>query len=208
MNKKDKIELDTWLLHDKQGREEKLERERIRYPKLIKDMCLHLIRLDNKVVVDLGCGPDTLLNLLDIKEGIAIDPLINEYSKMVNQNKNIKYIKSIGEVESESVDLVICSNALDHIESPEKAIEEVERVLRPSGYVSILCCENNSDINKGPAHTLNLDYQYFRSFVDKLFETVHELTFQKDGYRYGWVTYRGKVGQPAWVWLGRKVRFD
>ncbi len=205
MNEKGKVEFATWNLVDSVKLNEKLQREWIRYPKLIEDMGLDYLAMEEWTVVDLGCGPMTMLGLLDIKRGIAVDPLIDDYSNIVVRNHRFEYLESIDMVEDSSVNLVICSNALDHMLNPVEVISEVNRVLVAGGYFAVVCCKDNAMMNPSPAHELNIDYELFRDWVDVSLETVHELTYETDGYRHGWVDYKGKVGQPAWAWLGRKV---
>jgi len=73
--------------------------------------------------------------------------------------------------------------------------------LKPGGHLGIHCCENNATNNPHPAHKINISYSLFRSWVNSDFETVVSRRV-----RYGWRKYRGKVGQPAFCWLGRDVR--
>ena len=42
-------------------------------------------------------------------------------------------------LESESVDLVICSHVLEHVQEDAKAMSELRRVLRPGGTALVMC---------------------------------------------------------------------
>lgn len=42
-------------------------------------------------------------------------------------------------LQSESVDLVICSHVLEHVQEDAKAMRELKRVLRPNGTALIMC---------------------------------------------------------------------
>jgi len=200
MDKHLKAELATWAIPDEIKREEKFERERVRYPRLLEQMGINLLRLDNKIVVDLGSGPISMLPFLEVKKGIAVDPLIEEYRKIYPQSPLIDWLKNTKGIPTSSVDLVICSNAIDHFEKPKEMIGEVKRILRAGGYFSVFSCINNATINPNPAHFRNLTYPQFRNWIDDSFETVHEKIV-----RYGWRKWRGKVGQPSFAWLGRLV---
>jgi len=191
-------ELATWAILDERKREEKFERERVRYPRLIEQMGINLLQLDNKIVVDLGSGPISMVSMLEVKKGIAVDPLVDEYRKIYPQSPLIDWLRNTKGILTSSVDLVICSNAIDHFEKPREMIGEVIRMLRPGGYFSVFSCINNATINPNPAHFRNLTYSQFRSWVDSEFETVHERMI-----RYGWRKWRGKVGQISFAWLGR-----
>jgi ubiquinone/menaquinone biosynthesis C-methylase UbiE len=50
----------------------------------------------------------------------------------------IRYIQSLGEdmpIRSESMDLVICCNVLDHSSDPDAILREIHRILKPSGQL-------------------------------------------------------------------------
>lgn len=198
-------EAKTWNIEDPVARAEKVERERIRYPKLIKDLNLHYLNFEDKKVVEIGSGPISVLSCLKVMEKTAIDPLIDEYKKFHRLAEDIDWLNACGEqhiLGFAYADLVLIINALDHTRDPQCVIKEAIRILKPSGYLGIITCIDNAIHNPHPAHVHNIDAYKLHSMVDDTFETVHEL---KDGYRYGWRHYKGKVGTPAMAWLGRKV---
>ena len=101
-------------------------------------------------------------------------------------------------------DLVIATNSLDHVDVPETAVTRITEALRPSGYAAILCAENNAITNKHPAHRHNLTDKVILKWMSPTFETVWSLTYREHGFRYGWVEYEGRRGQPAFALLLRK----
>lgn len=93
-------------------------------------------------VLDIGCGPVGLIHFLDnAAERIRIDPLLLQYdSKMVLHGRQLS-LAGLGEslpIASESVDLAICFNALDHMQDPAAALREIRRVVRPGGTVLLM----------------------------------------------------------------------
>lgn len=200
-------ELKSWLCDTLEERERKAEREFARYPKLIKEMGLDLIRTDNKVVLDIGCGPRGIWYHLPARYKYAIDPLIEKYDEYYNLDFIDGLIKGKGEnmsvIEDDSIDLVTTVNSLDHCKSPEQVLREVKRVLAPSGYLAVHFCINLATNHPHPSHQLNISPEVFHDLIDKDFETVHELTFDKDNLRYGWVKYKNKCGLPALAGLYR-----
>lgn len=199
-------ELKTWNIEEDKKRYLKLERERVRYPKMFKDMGLDLIDLTKKVCLDLGAGPKGILADIDCKYKIALDPLIDGYKEKFKMVDYDYYITGTGEnipLEDNSVDLVVCTNALDHTENPEKTIKEITRILKPSGYLAVIFCINLAMVHHHPAHKNNINEIKFHNWIDGDFETIKELSYKKDGYRYGWIKFENKVGQPAFCWLGR-----
>lgn len=203
MNKLLKAELKTWNLKDPIKRAEKIERERVRYPKMLQEMGIDLIDTEEKTVIDIGSGPISVLRFIEARLKIAVDPLIDEYRKLHELDPAIKWWAN--KVEDVSLpngfcDLVICMNALDHFEKPQRAIEVITRVLKAGGFFAVHCCINNAIYAPHLAHVKNLTYELFRSWVDEDFETVHERLV-----RFGWRKYKGKIGQPCFAWLGRKI---
>jgi 2-polyprenyl-6-hydroxyphenyl methylase/3-demethylubiquinone-9 3-methyltransferase len=97
------------------------------------------------IIADIGCGgglvTETVAKLVPQASVIGID--ISENSIKVARDhakgiQNIQYqIGSIYEIplNNSSVDLVIVSDVLEHLENPEMAISEIYRILKPNGIV-------------------------------------------------------------------------
>ena len=96
-------------------------------------------------VLDIGAGPLSPLgwgvdqNLFDL---VAIDPLAEEYSKILNKYNisfPVKPIECSGEelttiFDENSFDIVYCRNALDHMDNPKLVINNIFTVLVNGGY--------------------------------------------------------------------------
>lgn len=196
-------EADTWCIEDANARHEKVQRERIRHHRLIRDLLLD--RLDTHLmdVLEVGGGPVPVSDLLQFKNRLVIDPLTEAYREYFPCPHHSA--QKIEEVELGSIfDLVISTNALDHVEDPCAAIRVMADILRPGGFLAVMCAENNALTNPHPCHVHNLTADFVHRILDPEFETVWELTFDKDRYRYGWQEYQGKRGQPAFALLMRK----
>lgn len=92
--------------------------------------------LENKVVIEIGCGPAGIIPYLDNTTAIGMDPLIDEYKKMWDlSNDRVKYIGS--EIETFKTNIqahvVICWNVLDHVSDIELATKRVSDMLKPDG---------------------------------------------------------------------------
>ncbi len=151
----------------------------------------------------MGCGPVSALEFLSrAGRRAATDPLAGEYAEIYPERDScIEWYDCPAEkleFGDGEFDLVLCMNALDHVAEPVTALVEMKRVLRPGGFLAVHCCEDNARINPHPAHRHNLTLGWLKGLVDDSFETVVERRV-----RYGWVKWRGKVGQPAFAWLGR-----
>ncbi len=194
-------ELNSWICHSEEERERKAEREFCRYPKLIEEMGLYLIRTDNKIVLDIGCGPRGILSCLEARLKIGLDPLIDEYKKYYDLTFLDVTKKGVGEkipFTNDSFDLVTSVNSLDHCSNPIKVVNEIRRVLKPSGYFGVHFCLDLAKNNPHPSHSLNISKKKFHDMIDSDFETVHEKEV-----KYGWVKHQGKVGEPALAGLFR-----
>lgn len=100
------------------------------------------------VIADLGAGEGTLSQLLarSAKLVIAVDnseAMVEFGSKLARQHNfhNLEY--RLGDVEKPpigdgTVDLALFSQALHHASSPQRALHEAARILRPGGRVLIL----------------------------------------------------------------------
>ena len=198
-------ELKSWVCDTVDERERKSEREFARYPRLIKEMGLDLIKTDNKIVLDIGCGPRGILYHLPAKYKVAVDPLMKEYKRYFDLSFIDLGLTGKGEklnkIGDDVIDLVTTVNSLDHCQSPINVIEEIKRVLAPSGYLAVHFCLNLAQNHPHPSHQLNISYERFHNWIDEDFETVHELKYPE--IKYGWVKYKNKCGLPCLAGLYR-----
>lgn len=202
-----KEEVKTWCIEDPEKRFEKLQRERIRHPKLIKDLLLDQLDTSSMCVLEIGGGPEPVSDLLPFKFRIVIDPCTSEYRKYFPcpDHINEQAEKMGDDLWHETFDLCVCTNALDHVRDVSQVLSRIYRCLKPGGFFAVMCAENNAITNPHPCHTINLTAADLHRHCDGWAETVWELNYQRDGYRYGWVEYQGRVGQPAFAILFRKT---
>jgi len=121
-------------------KEEKLIRlcYEITYPRYKKDLYLEDDSFKGKKVLDLGCGPHGgLIGFTDCDK-YGVDHLIDEYRKIGYplDKHGIKYYQEKSEklpFHDYYFDVVVCVNALDHVDSLNKTIKEISRVLKKGG---------------------------------------------------------------------------
>jgi SAM-dependent methyltransferase len=99
------------------------------------------------VVCDFGCGGGYLLNNLDCKEKIGIEP--NAVARIVAKKMGIKKIyANINEClkyHKYKIDLIISNHALEHTTSPLQEIKNLKSLLVKGGRVHfVVPCENIS----------------------------------------------------------------
>lgn len=102
-----------------------------------------LEKTDFKDVLDVGCGPGTMLELLSKKYpennyiGLDLTPKMIEVANAKNL-PNTKFVVGDSEnlpFEDESFDAVICANSLHHYPNPQRFFYGVKRVLKPNGIL-------------------------------------------------------------------------
>jgi SAM-dependent methyltransferase len=195
-------EVASWLIEDDRLRRDKFRRERIRHHKLLRDLKLDALGTQEMDVLEVGGGPMPISDLLPFRSRVVVDPLSDEYRKVIPCPDHVA--SAIEDYPGTyRFDLVIATNSLDHVRDPQRAFHEMVQQTAPGGYVAVACAENNALTHPHPAHVHNLTAERIHRWADRQFETVWELTYAKDGFRYGWVPYEGKRGQPAFAMLLR-----
>lgn len=198
-----KAESATWLLDDETQRRDKLRRERIRHYRLVRDLLLDRLDTHNMDVLEIGGGPMPVSDLLQFNRRVVVDPLSDDYRKILPCPDHLAMKAEdfdwIGQF-----DLVISTNSLDHCEDPDMALANALRALRPGGFLAIQCAENNAIVHPHDAHAHNITADWVHRRVDADCETVMEYNWRDHGYRYGWVLWEGRRGQPAFACLFRR----
>jgi ArsR family transcriptional regulator len=104
--------------------------------------------------VDMGCGTGQLLHRLKevaaVAVGVDSSPQMLEQARKLFSSDNGAVELRLGELEhlpvgDKQADCVIISMALHHIPSPEKAIAEAARILKPKGRLIIADFEKHQD---------------------------------------------------------------
>lgn len=118
----------------------------------------------NGDVLNIGMGLMSIFEFIKVDgRKVEVDPLVENYINIIKPGVYFETYLDTSKIEDDSIDTVICFNAIDHTSFPEKVISEIERVLKKDGTLFL---EVNFDRYKSPAH-----YQVFsRSLVEKLFQ--------------------------------------
>lgn len=105
------------------------------------------LKTGTRSALEVGCGPlglGIIIFLTEIPQRIAMDPLQLRYMDANDplahyidlRRKSVAYLKARGEeipIGSETLDLVICCNVIDHTSHPDSILSEIYRILRPGG---------------------------------------------------------------------------
>jgi len=92
--------------------------------------------LAGRTLVDLGCGPGYYTRALRAR-GATVIPVDNSADELGDDPPEGALLADATALpfEDASVDGVVCSNLLEHTPDAEAVIREIERVLRPGGWV-------------------------------------------------------------------------
>lgn len=164
------------------------------------DKCLHGIHnkyldalqigedyFEGKVVVDIGCGPRGSLHLFKAERKYGIDPLSTVYRTLFGiKNHEMTYLSDSADnisLPSDSIDIVISVNSLDHVDDLKHTVYQVWRILKDSGEFRI-----NYNLLGKQTHTEPL-WVPLDSLLVMLEDTFTEVSVLKEFPRGGAVPY-------------------
>lgn len=150
--------------------------------------------LDVQNILEVGCGPgfstQKLKQMLNRKhfEASDVDSELVEGAK--NRNPNVKIIQeSIYNLkrQNNSFDLVIALEVLEHLQEPEKALREIQRISTKYILVSVpnepiwrilnmARLKYLKNFGNTPGHLQNFSKSDFKNFVSKHFRIVRTKT--------------------------------
>jgi SAM-dependent methyltransferase len=91
-----------------------------------------------KRVLDIGCGPRGSLEWADMTaQRVGLDPLVPDYLKLGAIKHKMEYVASGSEnipFPDGHFDIVVCLNALDHVDDLHATIREIKRVTKRGGF--------------------------------------------------------------------------
>src|SRR5271165_7050035 len=108
---------------------------------------------EGKVVLDVGPGPLGFPDACPARVSIGVDPLAERYRQhgLLLPGSPAVYLACGAEsipLVSGAIDVVVARNSLDHVDDPEAAIGEAQRLLRPGGTLIL-----NFDVDHAPTPT-------------------------------------------------------
>ncbi len=139
-------------------------------------------------VLDLGCGTGYGSAILaeSAKSVVAVD-ISREtivYARENYTQPGINFLVANSThlpVRSESLDLVVCFEVVEHLSEQGRVLDEISRVLKQDGLLLISTpnrlyyTEERQEVN--PYHTHEFDHEEFSSYLKRCFEEV-EICFQ------------------------------
>ncbi len=91
-------------------------------------------------LIDVGAGRGKYRHMLDkyIEEYVAVDNLSSDYQFSGEKDrKGIGYIADVTKLPfaDDEFDSALCTEVIEHVEDPFFAVREIQRVLKPGGYL-------------------------------------------------------------------------
>jgi ubiquinone/menaquinone biosynthesis C-methylase UbiE len=138
----------------------------------------------NESLLDSGCGDGGVARLL-LEQVDTVTAIDVEPSPEWHDEHNLHFLVADAEAlpfESGSFDLLHSKDSLHHMETPERALAEYRRVLKPGGR-ALLVEANRYNPFFYPHMTLALGHQHFsrrrfRTLVESAFSTVRYGAFE------------------------------
>lgn len=99
--------------------------------------------MGDKILLDIGSGPEGILHVLEAKEKYAIDPLMNNYEKMGYKIYDNNVTSIHGSAEDlcgyeNKFDIIFCLNAIDHFCDIDKSISNINSSLKIDGFLILM----------------------------------------------------------------------
>lgn len=135
-------------------------------------------------ILDVGTGTGDFLEVLESvfpkAQITGLDPNTESLEEASKKYPDVSFIEMSSEnlaFGENSFGLVSISMALHHLPDVQKALKEMQRVVKPEGW--IIVNELFSD-QLNPAQEVHKMFHHFRSKIDRLIGVNHKETFEKD----------------------------
>jgi 2-polyprenyl-3-methyl-5-hydroxy-6-metoxy-1,4-benzoquinol methylase len=142
----------------------------------------------NKTVADIACGTgygtEILMNegKADAVLGIDISPETIVYAKKNHMQRGVSFICQPGEdtqITSESLDVIISFETIEHVEDDKSLLTEFSRILKENGLL-ICSTPNNWPLEAAPYHKRVYNKDSFLALLSTFFNNI-ELYNQNSG---------------------------
>tara|TARA_Y100000590_G_scaffold413014_1_gene508451 strand:- start:49 stop:951 length:903 start_codon:yes stop_codon:yes gene_type:complete len=132
--------------------------------------------LQNQNIADVGCGAGSLLYMTNrvVKSQIAIEPCRPYFEFLKNKGYKVyPDLSSAIKENNQTLDWVLSSQVIEHVESPVEFLKEIYKLLKPGGE-AMISTPNRNDI------LINL----LDEFKEFFYRTQHRWYFDKNCIEY------------------------
>jgi len=134
----------------------------------------------NTKILQIGCGPEDVINHFKIGKKYSLDPLAEFYKKRFKFDyKESGLMEGMGEkieFPDKYFNIVILMNVLDHVHFPEKVLSEIKRVLKDDGIFYF----ENFIYQKNFIHIAKIWGKFKKIFTGKMFNIHHPYMFTRE----------------------------
>ena len=167
-------------------------------------------------VLDVGCGPTCAGQLFPVGSKSYLDPLMDSYvqtyGRQMPEGKKICATAEDIPERAETFDAVICVNALDHMIDPDRALEEISRVMKEGATLILgvfvhprpiaalrMFLERWVPLLREDAHPYSYTVRTARELLDHHFMVEQSIrVYRKRNSRLAW------LHREDWVFVCRK----
>jgi len=190
--------MNYWWIEYKLGGKDKYNQESSLitiYRRYCKHLNIGKNSFNEKIVVDIGCGPRGTLHFFNAKLKVGIDPFANYYRRTFNVDKqDMVYLQAGAEnipLNNNFADFVISHNALDHVDNFNQSVKEIHRILKPEG-IFIVQLNFNKKITVNEPILLNK--KIVEIVLKDLFDyQIEKEVFTQDSKHFGsYIVIKGK----------------
>ena len=135
--------------------------------------------VEGKSVVDLGCGHGYGSQILINYEsyiGIDIDDEVIQRNSSHLSSSSARFLTESADelsIPSQSIDVVVCFEMIEHVQDPKKVLSEAKRVLKPNGIlISSTPDKSNYNVSRlvpNEFHLKELEKTEYQQYLDELF---------------------------------------
>lgn len=156
----------------------------------------YIEEIGEKKVFEFGCGLGANISLF--YNAVGYD--ISKYARDFCRKKGLKIVDSVDEIEDNSIDLVILSQTLEHLENPIETLRILKSKLKPNGKLILLIpAESHYNLEKDPE---DLSHHLFAWNRRTIVNLVNEAGFIDIKSKY-----LRTIGQNKLLFVGRTFGF-
>lgn len=146
--------------------------DRMEFYSSFLDFCVENgVVFDNADIVDVGCSGGSLLEMIGKKyspksiTGYDWSKKTIEIAKKFSPSPNYVHFDVLKDESKKTFDIVICTEVLEHLLDPEKAINNLLLMTRKGGFICISLPDGRKDTFHGHIHFWSPES--FRLFIEK-----------------------------------------
>ncbi len=133
--------------------------------------------LRNRIIMDIGCGAGSFLDLVKgySSKTIGIEPQKNFHAELLAKGHYVySYCEEISEEWVGKVDLAVCFSVIEHLDDPKGILQQIRRLLKSNGILLI----STPNLNDWLLELLPDDYPSF------FYRVVHKWYFSGSAIEY------------------------